>query len=132
MHVCALDVAAGARPEVQQRQGEEELHRHTGLPAEHHQRLLAHGVPGKLQGDCDDHQRGGEREGGFALPGEMAQCGSTVLLFSSEFGTEYFVQNGCFKSQLCCCIPSYSLQLKIVFIVVVWMNLLAFNLNVLL
>lgn len=101
---CACAVAAGAGPEVQQRQGEEELHCHAGLPAEHHQRLLAHGVPGELQGDRDDHQRGGEREGGFAPPGEMAQCGATVWLLSSERATECFVQDGCFESQFYCCI----------------------------
>lgn len=56
--------AAGAGLEVQQHQGEEELHRHAGLPAEHHQRLLADGVPGELPGHRDDHQGGGEREGG--------------------------------------------------------------------
>lgn len=65
--LCACAVAAGAGPEVQQRQGEEKLHRHAGLPAEHHQRLLAHGVSGELQGDCDDHQRGGKREGEFTV-----------------------------------------------------------------
>lgn len=102
---CARAVAAGTGPEVQQRQGEEELHCHAGLPAEHHQRLLAHGVPGELQSDRDDHQRGGERKGGFALPEEMAQCGSTV---SSQVGTHYFVQDDYFESQFCCYILSYS------------------------
>lgn len=62
---CACGrAAAGAGLEVQQHQGEEELHRHAGLPAEHHQRLLADGVPGELPGHRDDHQGGGEREGG--------------------------------------------------------------------
>lgn len=64
---------------MQQCQGEEELHRHAGLPAEHHQRLLADGVPGELPGHRDDHQGGGEREGGFAAPPEMTQvCGFAV------------------------------------------------------
>lgn len=55
--------AAGAGREVQQHQGEEELHRHPGLPAEHHQRLLEDGVPGELPGHRHDDQRGGEGEG---------------------------------------------------------------------
>lgn len=89
--LCARAVAAGAGPEVQQRQGEEELHCHAGLPAEHHQRLLAHGVPGELKGDRDDHQRGGEREGEFPLPGENGPV---------------WIQ--CWMVILCCCIPSVS------------------------
>lgn len=48
---------------MQQRQGQEELHRHPGLPAEHGERLLADGLPGEFPGDRHDHQGSGERKG---------------------------------------------------------------------
>lgn len=63
LYLSACARAAGAGHEVQQHQGEEELHRYPGLSAEHHQRLLEDGLSGELPGHRHDNQRGGAWQG---------------------------------------------------------------------
>lgn len=48
---------------MQQFKAQKELHRHTRLPAEHGERLLADGISGELPSDRHDNEGGGERKG---------------------------------------------------------------------
>lgn len=80
---------------MQQHQGEEELHRHSGLSAEHHQRLLEDGVSGELPGHRHDHQRGGEGEGerrrlGCSGEGAEGADGSRPTVFQQSKCVKYW------------------------------------------